>query len=269
MKRPVCCIAHGATVQISKHILAVTITLPCWFIRLKKAIAPFENWMVFICKNLSSLQPRMLKCQFWLKLAQWLWKRWKYEKCTDRRMTASWAFSPSVLKQGTLIFIVFFNPWNVWWYNYNFVQACSLNGTGFSYEQYSGGGGPLPPTPPGNRNIFKATHIYQGRIQDLVLGGTKFGKVIWEYYYYSLLCLWNVWCRKIKMDLQVIMIIWGEETEPLSSHALFSFFSIYFFMFIWDFLVFMGGERPLRPPLNPQLLDSPSYGHSQPLISTR
>ena len=166
MKRPVCCIAHGATVQISKHILAVTITLPCWFIRLKKAIAPFENWMVFICKNLSSLQPiyaRMLKCQFWLKLAQWLWKRWKYEKCTDRRMTASWAFSPSVLKQGTLIFIVFFNPWNVWWYNYNFVQACSLNGTGFSYEQYSGGRGSATPHPSRkSKHIQSHTHTRGG-----------------------------------------------------------------------------------------------------------
>ena len=79
----------------------------------------------------------------------------------------------------------------------------------------------------------------QGRIQDLVLGGTKFGKVIWEYYFYCLICLWNVsWCRKIKIDLQVITIIWGEETEP---HSLFSFFSIYFLMFIWDFLGFFGG----------------------------
>ena len=47
------------------------------------------------------------------------------------------------------------------------------------------------------------------------------------------------------------MIIWGEETEPL--------FSIYFFMFIWDFLGFFvggggGAERPLRPPLNPPVL---------------
>ena len=53
--------------------------------------------------------------------------------------------------------------------------------------------------------------------------------------------------QKIKIDLQVIMIIWGEETEPLSFLSLFSFFSIYFFMFIWDFLVFLGGGGERDP----------------------
>lgn len=44
------------------------------------------------------------------------------------------------------------------------MQACSLNGTGFSYEQYSGGRGSAthhpPPTPSENRNTFTATHIH-------------------------------------------------------------------------------------------------------------
>ena len=76
------------------------------------------------------------------------------------------------------------------------------------------------------------------------VGGTKFGKVIWEYYYYCLICLWNVRCRKIKIDLQVIMIIWGEEIEPLSLLSLslcFLSFTFIFFMFIRDFWGFLGG----------------------------
>ena len=77
----------------------------------------------------------------------------------------------------------------------------------------------------------------QGRIQDLVLGGTKFGKVIWEYYYYCLRCLWNVWCRKIKIDLQVITIIWGEETEDLFSLS-FCFLSSFIFCVYLGFLFF-------------------------------
>ena len=82
--------------------------------------------------------------------------------------------------------------------------------------------------------LIKAEILDQGRIQDLV---TKFGKVIWEHYYYCLICLWNIWCRKIKIDLQVFKIIWGEETEPFFS--LFVFFLLhFFFMFIWEFLVF-------------------------------
>ena len=81
----------------------------------------------------------------------------------------------------------------------------------------------------------------QGRIQDLVLGGTKFGKVIWERYYYCLRCLWNVWCRKIKIDLQVIMIIWGEETEDLFSLFLFSFFI--YFLCLFGFFVFLRGAN--------------------------
>ena len=60
-----------------------------------------------------------------------------------------------------------------------------------------------------------------------------------------------------KIDsVQVILIIWGEEsdTEPLFSLSLFSFFSIYFFfVFIGVFfVVFLGGGRTsLPPPLNP------------------
>ena len=56
--------------------------------------------------------------------------------------------------------------------------------------------------------------------------------------------------RKIKIDLQVIMIIWGEETKPLSPLSLFSFFSIYFFVFILGFFGFFrgwGGRRLFRP----------------------
>ena len=86
----------------------------------------------------------------------------------------------------------------------------------------------------------------QGRIQDLVLGGTKFGKVIWEYYYYCLRCLWNVWCRKIKIDLQVIMIIWGEETEPLFSLSVF-FLHYFLCLFGFLFLFFRGANVPSAP----------------------
>ena len=61
--------------------------------------------------------------------------------------------------------------------------------------------------------------------------------------------------RKIKIDLQVIMIIWGEETKPLSPLSLFSFFSIYFFVFILGFFGFFrgwgGGATSLPTPLNP------------------
>ena len=68
-------------------------------------------------------------------------------------------------------------------------------------------------------------------------GGAKFGKVIWEYYYYCLRCLWNVWCRKINLDLQVIMIIWGEETKPLFSLCVFFLLHLFFFFvylgFFW------------------------------------
>ena len=78
----------------------------------------------------------------------------------------------------------------------------------------------------------------QGRIQDFVLGGTKFGKVIWEYYYYCLICLWNVWCRKIKIDLQVIMIIWGEETKPLFSLCVFFLLHLFFFVYLGFFFCF-------------------------------
>ena len=43
--------------------------------------------------------------------------------------------------------------------------------------------------------------------------------------------------KQIKIDLQVIMIIWGEEIEPLYSLSLslFSFFSIYFFVCLFGF----------------------------------
>ena len=83
-----------------------------------------------------------------------------------------------------------------------------------------------------------------------MLGGTKFGKVIWEYYYYCFICLCKVWCRKIKIDLQVIMIIWGEETEPLLSLSLSLCFhsSPFIFLCLFGIFVFLGGERPLRPP---------------------
>ena len=90
----------------------------------------------------------------------------------------------------------------------------------------------------------------QGQIQDLVLGGTKFGKVIWEYYYYCLICLWNVWCRKIKIDLQVIMIIWGEETEPLFSLSVFCLLHLFFYVYLGFFGFFRGGRTSLPPPLN-------------------
>ena len=96
-------------------------------------------------------------------------------------------------------------------------------------------------------NIIISFYIYicpcyidQGRIKDLV---------IWEYYYYCIICLWKVWCRKFKIDLQAITIIWSEETEPLFSLSLFSFFSVYFFMFIWDFWGFLGGGDLLSAPL--------------------
>ena len=94
--------------------------------------------------------------------------------------------------------------------------------------------------------MYVPYHI-QGRIQDLVLGGTKFGKVIWEYNYYCLGCLWNVWCRKIKIDLQVIMIIWGDETEPFFFLSVFSFFSISFLGCFYLCFLGGGGERPFRP----------------------
>ena len=92
----------------------------------------------------------------------------------------------------------------------------------------------------------------QGRIQDLVLGGTKFGKVIWEYHYYCLRCLWNVWCRKIKIELQVIIIIWGKETEPLFSLSVFFLLHLFFCVylgFLGGFKGGGGGEGPFRPPL--------------------
>ena len=76
-----------------------------------------------------------------------------------------------------------------------------------------------------------------------------FGKVIWEYYYYCFICLWNVWCRKIKIDLQVIMIIWGEETEPLFSLSVFYLLHLFFNVYL-GFLVFFrgGGQRTSPPP---------------------
>ena len=93
----------------------------------------------------------------------------------------------------------------------------------------------------------------QRRIQDLVLGGTKFDKVIWEYYYYCLICLiWNVhvWCRKIKIDLQVITIIWGEETEPLFSLSLCFLSSPFIFLCLFGiFWFFLGGPNVPSAPL--------------------
>ena len=93
-------------------------------------------------------------------------------------------------------------------------------------------------------NIIISFYIYicpcyidQGRIKDLV---------IWEYYYYCIICLWKVWCRKFKIDLQAITIIWSEETEPLFSLSLFSFFSIFFFYVYLGFLGFFRGRT--SPP---------------------
>ena len=78
------------------------------------------------------------------------------------------------------------------------------------------------------------------------VGGTKFGKVIWEYYYYyHLKCLWNVWCRKIKIDLQ----IWGEETEPLFSLSVCFLSSPFIFYVYLGFFGFLGGVNvPSAPP---------------------
>ena len=117
----------------------------------------------------------------------------------------------------------------------------------------------------------------QGRIQDLVFGGTKFGKVIWDacwlksthmhviqskfnpkhfsnrgararragprsaFEYHMFMERTCIVYRKIKIDLQFIMIIWGEETEPLFSLSLFSFFSIYFLCLFGIFCFFTGG----------------------------
>ena len=51
------------------------------------------------------------------------------------------------------------------------------------------------------------------------------------------------------IDLKLIMIIWGEEIEPLFSLPVFFLLHL-FFVFIWDFLFYLGGggERPFRPP---------------------
>ena len=57
----------------------------------------------------------------------------------------------------------------------------------------------------------------------------------------------------MKIDLQVIMIIWGEETEPLFSLSVVFLLHL-FFVFIWGFFCFFrggGGERaPLNPPVH-------------------
>ena len=97
---------------------------------------------------------------------------------------------------------------------------------------------------------------YAGADLGFCVGGTKFGKVIWEYYYYCLRCLWNVWCRKIKIDLQVIMIIWGEETEPLFP------LSVFFLLCLFGFFCFLGGRTSLPPP------SESASGYAQMYIKT-
>ena len=105
--------------------------------------------------------------------------------------------------------------------------------------------------------VYCLVRCLQGRIQDLVLGGAKFSKVIWEYYYYCLRCLWNVWCKKIKIDLQVIMIIWGEETEPLFSFSVFFLLHLFFCVYLLFFFGFLGGANvPSAPLWIRQWLDS-------------
>ena len=66
--------------------------------------------------------------------------------------------------------------------------------------------------------------------------------------------------KQIKIDLQVIMIIWGEEIEPLSSLSLSVLFLLHLFFFLSVYLgfffSFLGGLTSLPPPLNPPVLDS-------------
>ena len=96
------------------------------------------------------------------------------------------------------------------------------------------------------RVIISQVHVpFPGADPGFGVGGTKFGKVIWEYYYYCLRCLWNIWCRKIKIDLQVIMIIWGEETEPLFSVSLCFLSSPFIFLCLFGVFCFFRGGAPL------------------------
>ena len=65
--------------------------------------------------------------------------------------------------------------------------------------------------------------------------------------YYCLRCLWDVWCRKIKIDLQVIMVIWGEETERTSLLSLCFLSSPFIFLCLFEFFLGGGANVPSAP----------------------